>query len=151
MGCKPVETPIEQNHRLSEYVEDATMDRESYQKLVGKLIFLSHTRPDIAYAVGVVSQFMHNPKENHLRAVYCILQYLKGTLGKGILFKKGEEMTFEAYTDADYAGSVDDRRSSSGYCTFLGGAKNKALLQGQVQKQNFRRWPYEFVNSYGRK
>ena len=98
LGCKPVETPIEQNHRLSEYVEDATVDRESYQKLVGKLIYFSHTRPDIAYAMGVVSQFMHNPKENHLRAVYRILQYLKGTPGKGILFKKGEEMTLEAYT-----------------------------------------------------
>ena len=88
MGCKPVETPIEQNHRLSEYVEDATVDRESYQKLVEKLIYLSHTTPNIAYAVGVVSQFMHNPKENHLRVVYRILQYLKGTLGKRILFLK---------------------------------------------------------------
>ena len=73
LGCKPVETPIEQNHRLSEYVEDATVDRESYQKLVGKLIYLSHTRSGIAYVVGVVSQFMHNPKENHLRVVYRIL------------------------------------------------------------------------------
>ena len=66
LGCKPVETPIEQNHKPSEYVEDATEDRESYQKLVGKLIYLSHTRPDIAYAMGVLNQFMHNPKENHL-------------------------------------------------------------------------------------
>ena len=132
LGCKPVETPIEQNHRLSEFVEDVTVDRESYQKLVGKLIYLSHTRPDIAYAVGVVSQFMHNPKENHLRAVYRILQYLKGTPGKGILFTKGEEMTLEAYTDADYAGSVDDRRSTSGYCTFLGGN----LVTWRSKKQN---------------
>ena len=73
LGCKPVETHIEQNHILSEYVEDVTVDRDSYQKLVGKLIYLSHTRSDIAYAVGVVSQFMHNPKENHLRVVYRIL------------------------------------------------------------------------------
>ena len=132
LGCKPVETPIEQNHRLSEFVEDATVDRESYQKLVGKLIYLSHTRPDIAYAVGVVSQFMHNPKENHLRAVYRILQYLKGTPGKGILFTKGQGITLEAYTDADYAGSVDDRRSTSGYCTFLGGN----LVTWRSKKQN---------------
>jgi len=74
LGCKPVETPIEQNHRLSEYVEDATVDRESYQKLVGKLIYLSHTKPDTAHAVGVISQFMYNPKENHLRAVYAIIK-----------------------------------------------------------------------------
>lgn len=68
LGCKPVETPIEQNHRLSEYVEDATMDRESYQKLVGKLIYLSHTRPDIAYAVGVVSHFSWRSKKQNVVA-----------------------------------------------------------------------------------
>ncbi|KAG8496181.1 hypothetical protein CXB51_009524 [Gossypium anomalum] len=103
LGCKPADTPIE-----------------------------SHTRPDIAYAVGVVSQFMHNPKESHLRAVYQILQYLKGTPGKGILFKKGENLTLEAYTDADYAGSMVDRRSTSGYCTFLGGN----LVTWRSKKQN---------------
>jgi len=64
---------------------------------------------------------MHNPKESHLKAVYRILYYLKGALGNGILFKKGEAMTLEAYTDVDYAGSVVDRRSTSGYCTMLGG------------------------------
>ncbi|KAK5846671.1 hypothetical protein PVK06_002968 [Gossypium arboreum] len=121
LGCKPANTPIEMNHRLGDALEDAVVDKSSYQRLVGKLIYLSHTRPDIAYAVGVVSQFMHNPKESHLRAVYQILQYLKGTPGKGILFKKGENLTLEAYTDADYAGSMVDRRSTSGYCTFLGG------------------------------
>ena len=104
-----MESPIEQNHKLCEAVEDAVVDRESYQRLVGKLIYLSHTRPDIAYAVGVVSQFMHSPKEVHLRAVHRILQYLKGTVGRGILFQKGDKLTLEAYTDADYAGSIDDR------------------------------------------
>ena len=66
LGCKPVETPIEQNHKLCEAPGDAIVDRESYQRLVGKLIYLSHTRPNKAYAVGVVSQFMHNSKEVHL-------------------------------------------------------------------------------------
>ncbi|KAG8491024.1 hypothetical protein CXB51_014147 [Gossypium anomalum] len=110
LGCKPVETPIEVNHRLGNALEDAAVDERSYQRLVGKLIYLSHTRPDIAYAVGVVSQFMHNPKESHLRVVYQILQYLKGTPDKGILFKKGETLTLKAYIDADYARSMVDRR-----------------------------------------
>ena len=70
LGCKSVETTIEQNHRLCEATEDTVVDRESYQKLVGKLIYLFHTRPDIAYAVGVVSRFMHNPKEIHLQAAH---------------------------------------------------------------------------------
>ncbi|GMJ03495.1 cysteine-rich RLK (RECEPTOR-like protein kinase) 8 [Hibiscus trionum] len=122
MGCKPAATPIEINHKLGDSKEDdMAVDRNSFQRLVGRLIYLSHTRPDIAYAVGVVSQFMHNPKESHLRAVVQILQYLKGTPGKGIMFKRGEKLTLEAYTDADYAGSIVDRRSTSGYYTFFGG------------------------------
>ena len=64
---------------------------------------------------------MHEPKETHLRAVYRILHYLKGTSGKEIIFIRGQGMSIEAYTDADYAGSMVDRRSTSGYCTFLGG------------------------------
>ena len=62
IGCKPADSPIEPNHRLSEAHENATVDKGAYQRLVGKLIYLSHTRPDIAYAVNIVSQFMHNPK-----------------------------------------------------------------------------------------
>lgn len=85
------------------------------------MIYLSHTRPDIAYAMNVVSQFMHNPKEVHLQAVYRILQYFKGSLGMGILFRNGTDLFLEVYTDADYVGSIVDRRSTSGYRTFLGG------------------------------
>jgi hypothetical protein len=88
---------------------------------VGKLIYLAHTRPDLAYAVSVVSQFMHDPRVRHMEAVNRILQYLKATPGRGILFKRGGSLTMEAYTDADYAGSLSDRRSTTGYCTFLCG------------------------------
>lgn len=77
------------------------------------MIYLAHTRPDIAFAVSVVSQFMHNPKEMHLKAVYRILQYLKGTPRRRILFKKGGSMTLEAYADVDYAGSLVDRSSKA--------------------------------------
>ena len=65
-ACKPASTPIDQNLRLGEAEKDATVDKEMYQCLVGRLIYLSHTRPDIAYAVSVISQFMHSPKEAHL-------------------------------------------------------------------------------------
>ena len=64
---------------------------------------------------------MHHPREMHLQAVDRILQYLRGSPGKGILFIRGGDMVLEAYTDADYVGSLVDRRSSFGYCTFLGG------------------------------
>ena len=85
-------------------------------------MYLSHTRPDLAYALSVVSQFMHNPGEQHMKAVMRILRYLKTNLGKGILFSKNEDYSnIEVYTDADWAGSVSDRRSTSGYFTFVGG------------------------------
>ncbi|PON32618.1 hypothetical protein PanWU01x14_359870 [Parasponia andersonii] len=64
---------------------------------------------------------MHDPREIHLQATYCVLHYLKGSLGKGILFKKNDRLTLEAYTDADYASSTVDRRSMTSYCTFFGG------------------------------
>ncbi|KAL5551711.1 hypothetical protein UlMin_001887 [Ulmus minor] len=81
LGCKPVDTPIEQNHKLFHCLDATSTDKGRYQRLVGKLIYLSHTRPDIAYAVCVI----------------------------------------EGYTDADWAGSADNRRSTSGYFTFVGG------------------------------
>ena len=120
-GCKAAEIPIDPNHKQREAMEDDMIDKEAYQMLVGKLIHLAYTQPDIAYAVGIVNQFMHNPMKPHLKAVYRILHYLKGTLGKGILFKKGEAMLLETYTNVDYAGSVVDRRSTSDYYTLLGG------------------------------
>ena len=108
LGCKPTDTPIEQNHKLGEITEEPKVDRGRYQRLVGKLIYLSHTRPDIAYVVSVVSQFMHAPKESHLETVYRILRYLKSTPGRGVLVKRNGSLTLEAYTDADWAGSMID-------------------------------------------
>src|SRR4030042_386896 len=121
LGCKPSSVPIEQNHRISFEEESAKVDKGQYQRLVGKLIYLAHTRPDLSYAVSVVSQFMHDPRVRHMQAVNNVLQYLKATPGRGILFKRGGSLTIEAYTDADYAGSLSDRRSTTGYCTFLCG------------------------------
>ncbi|XP_074556441.1 uncharacterized protein LOC141812295 [Curcuma longa] len=132
LGCKMVETPIEANLKLQAAKAEEVKDRELYQRLVGKLIYLSHTRPDIAFAVSMVSQFMHSPGEKHFEAVYRILRYLKGTPGRGLLFKKHGHLQIEVYTDADWAGSVTDRRSTSGYCSFVGGN----LVTWRSKKQN---------------
>lgn len=101
IDCKPAETPIVTNHGL-QIIDGAEMaDQDRYRRLVGKLIYLSHTRPDIAYAVGVVSKFMHRPQEDHMAAVMRILRYLKGTSSKGILYRKNEYIDLVGYTDAD--------------------------------------------------
>ena len=89
--------------------------------MVGKLIYLSHTRPDIAYVVGVVSRFMHMPHIQHMTTVMRIPRYLKGTNGRGLLFGKNENLDLLAYTNADWADDRDDRKSTSRYFTLVGG------------------------------
>ena len=107
-------------------------DKVRYQRLVGKLIYLSHTHPDIAYAVSVVRQFMHNSSEDHMGAVFRILRYLKSSPGKGLLFSKNAHLNIEGYTDADWAENILDRKSTSGYFTFVGG--NLVTWRSKKQK-----------------
>ena len=121
IGCKPFSTLMVPTQKLGEAKEEPVVDKRMYQRLVGRLIYVAHTRPNIAYSVSVISQFMHDPREPHLQAAYRVLRYLQGNLGKGILFKKNNTLTLEAYTNADYAGSLVDRRSTTRYCTFIGG------------------------------
>ncbi|RVW15363.1 Retrovirus-related Pol polyprotein from transposon RE1 [Vitis vinifera] len=120
IGCKPVSTPMDPNHKLGEVKEKPVVDKRMHQRLVGRLIYFAHTRPNITYSVSVINQFMYDPREPHLQAAYRVLHYLKGNPRKGILLKKNNTLVLEVYTDADYAGSLVDRRSTTGYCTFLG-------------------------------
>lgn len=144
LGCKAAETPIEVNLKLNPAKAEDVIDREKFQRLVGKLIYLSHTRPDIAFAVSMVSQFMHSPGQEHFDAAYRILRYLKGTPGKGLMFRKRDNLQIEVYTDADWAGSSTDRRSTSGYCTFIGGnlvtwrSKKQSVVARSSAEAEFR-------------
>ena len=118
--------------RLGAELEGVLVDKERYQQLVGRLIYHSHTRPCIAYAISIVSQFMHSPLESHMEAILRISSYLKITLGKGLIFKKNGELHVEAYRDADWAGSIKDRRSTIGYYMFIRGN----LVIWKSKKQN---------------
>lgn len=120
LGCRSINTPIEQNHKLGAESGDP-VDKERYQRLVGHLIYLCHTRPDITYGVSVVSRYMHDPRSDHMDAAYRILRYLKKNPSKGLLFKKNGHLNVEGYCDADWGSCPDDRRSTSGYCVFVGG------------------------------
>ena len=117
LDCKPAETPMVVNHGLRVTEGAKRTDREQYQRLVGKLIYLSHTRPGIAYAVGIVSQFMHQPQEDHMEAAIRIVRYLKGTAGHGVFLGKRENLEIDGFTDADWASNPVDRRSTGGYFT----------------------------------
>ncbi|BBN68151.1 hypothetical protein Prudu_303S000400, partial [Prunus dulcis] len=121
---------ILENHH-GEYPIKVLTNKERYQRLVGRLIYLSHTRSDIAYAVSVVSQFMHSPSEDHMNAVLRILRYLKSAPEKGLMFSKHGHLNIDGYSDADWAGNVTDRKSTSGYFTFVGN-----LVTWRSKKQN---------------
>lgn len=99
---------------------EAKVDSTIYRSLVGGLIYLTHTRPDIAYAVGVLSRFMQAPSKTHLGAAKRVLRYLKGTIKFGILYKKDQEVNFSGYSDSDWAARIEDRKSISGYVFSLG-------------------------------
>jgi hypothetical protein len=101
LECKPANIPMVQNLKLGIYQNQSPANKKKYQRLVEKLIYLSHTRPDIAYAVSCVSQFMHAPSEEHMEAVLRIIRYLKGAPRRGIEFEKHGHLNVEGYTDAD--------------------------------------------------
>ncbi|CAM8937083.1 unnamed protein product [Rhodiola kirilowii] len=96
-------------------------DPGRYRRLVGKLNYLTVTRPDIAYSVSVLSQYMASPTIDHWKALEQILCYLKGTPGQGMIYKNHGHFQIECFSDADWAGDKDDRRSTTGYCVFVGG------------------------------
>jgi hypothetical protein len=143
VNCKPSPTPIEQNHRMLADSGDP-VDKHQYQRLVGRLIYLSHTRPDIAYAVSIVSRYMHDPRSSHWDSALRILRYLKSCPGKGILFSNNGHLKVEGYTDADWAGCLDDRKSTSGYCVFVGGnlvswrSKKQSVVARSTAEAEFR-------------
>ena len=122
LDCRPATTPTDVNVKLKaeQHEKDAPINKTSFQRLIGRLLYLNHTRPDIAFSVNSLSQFMNDPRESHQKAADRILSYLKGTIGLGLLFKRGNEPSIYLYTDSDYAGSLDDSRSTSGYCSFIG-------------------------------
>ncbi|RVW71473.1 Retrovirus-related Pol polyprotein from transposon TNT 1-94 [Vitis vinifera] len=144
LGCKPTETPMDTTVKLEESDGSAPVDKGRYQRLVGKLIYLSHTRPNIGFSVSVVSQFMNNPTEKHMTAVIRILRYLKMTPGKGLFFQRTTKKEIEIFSDADWAGSVTDRRSTSGYCSFVWGnlvtwrSKKQSVVARSSAEAEFR-------------
>lgn len=121
LGTKPADTPMDVNPSVWDDNGELLEDKAKYRRLVGKLIYLTVTLPDISFAVGLVSRFLDEPKKAHWDAAIRILRYIKKSPGKGLLFKKNDHLKIEGYSDADYAGSKTDMKSTSGYCTYLGG------------------------------
>ncbi|XP_026444178.1 uncharacterized protein LOC113344420 [Papaver somniferum] len=118
-GAKHCSTPMDASTKLSKTDGDLLDNPTEYISLVGALHYLTWTMPDIAFAVNLVCQHMKHPRTSHLVAAKRILRYIKGTLRFGLTFSKGTSFLL-GFSDADWAGNVDDRRSTGGYCVFLG-------------------------------
>ncbi|XP_042484922.1 uncharacterized mitochondrial protein AtMg00810-like [Macadamia integrifolia] len=100
-------------------MEGEPVDKGRYQRLVGRFIYLSHTRPDIAHAINLMIQYMHDPFSSHIEVEFRVLGYLKIVLGNGIQFSPSNNMRIDTYTDADWVDSLDGRHSTSRYCAFV--------------------------------
>jgi len=120
--CKPVDTPLPSTQKLN--IEDGTKlgaeDSTRYRSVVGALQYLTLTRPDISFSINKACQFLHEPTTVHFSMVKRILRYISGTIHLGLRIRKSRTMIVSAFSDADWAGCVDDRRSTGGFAVFLG-------------------------------
>jgi histone deacetylase 1/2 len=121
-NCKPTSMPLSSIERLNAIDGDRLGPEDStrYRSVVGAMQYLTLTRPDISFAVNKVCQYLHAPTSIHWGAVKRILRYIRGTSGIGLRVRRSNSMLVSAFSDADWAGSIDDRRSTGGFAVFLG-------------------------------
>eukprot|EP00253_Pinus_taeda_P027989 PITA_27989 len=118
--CKAAITPTVMGLKLSKEDSSKDFDPSLYKSIVGSLMYLTATRPDIMFDVSLISRFMERPKEAHWQATKRILRYVKGTKKFGILYNVSEHSDLVGYTDSDWVGSVDDRKITSSYVFHMG-------------------------------
>lgn len=130
--AKPTSSPYVQGLKLSSDMGKPLPDPECYRRLIGRLLYLSLTRPDISYAVQQLSQFMQTPHQQHFKAALAVVRYLHGTSFKGLFLPASNDLKLRAFSDADWASCTDSRRSITGYCIFLG----TSLVSWKSKKQS---------------
>ncbi|KAI3776873.1 hypothetical protein L1987_46663 [Smallanthus sonchifolius] len=119
-SCKPAATPVDTQSKLASEPDSLFHEPTTYRSIAGALQYLTFTRPDIAYAVQQICMHMHSPCMAHWNALKRIIRYLQGTAEYGLHLRPSSALPIRAYTDADWAGCPDTRRSTSGYCVYLG-------------------------------
>ncbi|WJZ94464.1 hypothetical protein VitviT2T_013319 [Vitis vinifera] len=132
-NSKNVDTPVELNAHLTPSGGKPLSNPSLHRRLVGNLVYLTVTRPDISYVVHQVSQYLSAPRSTHYAAVLRILRYLKGTIFHGLFYSAQSPLVLRAFSDADWAGDPTDRRSTTGYCFLLG----SSLISWRSKKQTF--------------
>lgn len=132
LGCKPVNFPLEPNHQLALDESEFFHDPSQYRRLVGRLIYLTITRPDLTFSVHVLSQFMQAPRHSHWNAALRVLRYLKSSPDKGIILPRDNELKLYAYCDSDWASCPLTRKFVTGYLMKLGNVP----ISWKTKKQN---------------
>lgn len=131
LAAKPATTPMAKGARLSKDQGTPLPDPEQYRRLIGRLIYLTTTRPDLSYAVQQLSQYMTGPTSTHCDAALRVLWYVKGCLALGLFFPSNSPLQLKAFSDSDWATCQDTRRSVTGFCIFLG----ESLISWKSKKQ----------------
>jgi len=132
-NCNPSDTPMENRLKLSKKRVEEAVNPTAYRSVIGSLRYIVNTRPDLAYSVGVVSRYMEAPGKEHWDAVKRILRYLRGTIDYGCKYERGAELkpVLLGYSDSDFVGDIEDRKSTTGVIYFLG----SSLVTWASQKQ----------------
>ncbi|KAK4396920.1 Retrovirus-related Pol polyprotein from transposon RE2 [Sesamum angolense] len=131
-NARAATTPLPTGVKFTQEAGNPLPNAEVYRRLIGRLLYLGFTRPDISHATQQLSQFLQAPCQQHWDAALHLLRYLNGTQHKGLFFPSNSVLELKAYCDADWASCVDTRRSLTGYCVFLG----PALISWKTKKQS---------------
>ena len=116
----PIKTPMSPNIKLTVDLLGKSVDSSLYRSMIGSLLYLTASRPDISYSVGVCVRYQPNPKESNIIALKRIIKYVKATTDFGVWYSKNTNDVLAGYSDANWAGNVDDRKSTSGGCFYMG-------------------------------